>query len=130
ESCVLLLAALAANIVRIATRNKLPRISIQTPNKQITIIARTLLLILILIAGIMLWIGAPAPGGAFQAGALLGAAGILLQLANQNVIPEKTSWVFRVALVLGVATFTVVAMSTVLMGRALLDYPSDWAGAF
>lgn len=128
ELCVLLLAALAASIVRIANRNKLPKLSVQIPNKQITMIARTLLPILILIAGIMLWFGARAPGGAFQAGALLGAAGILLQLASQNVIPERSSWAFRVVLALGVATFTIVATSTILMGRNLLDFPPDWAG--
>ena len=38
--------------------------------------------VLILVSGYLLWAGAHAPGGAFQAGSVLGAAGVLLLLSG------------------------------------------------
>ena len=43
---------------------------------------RLLLPVMILIAGYLLWVGAHAPGGVFQAGSVLGAAGVLLLLSG------------------------------------------------
>ena len=43
-------------------------------------LAHWLVPVLILTAGYLLWVGAHAPGGAFQAGAILAAAGVVLRL--------------------------------------------------
>ncbi|VAX05289.1 Na(+) H(+) antiporter subunit B, partial [hydrothermal vent metagenome] len=41
-------------------------------------LSRLLVPLLILVAGYLLWVGTHAPGGAFQAGSVLAAAGVLL----------------------------------------------------
>ena len=47
-------------------------------------LVRWLVPVLILTAGYLLWVGAHAPGGAFQAGATLAAAGVVLRLAGRS----------------------------------------------
>jgi len=53
-----------------------------SPGPVLDMLPRLLVPVLILVAGYLLWVGAQAPGGAFQAGSVLGAAGVLLFLAG------------------------------------------------
>jgi len=53
-----------------------------SPGPVLDMLPRLLVPVLILISGYLLWVGAHAPGGAFQAGSVLGAAGVLLILAG------------------------------------------------
>ncbi len=79
--------------------------------------------LLILTSGYLLWVGAHAPGGAFQAGALLGAAGVMMALAGHpRATLPATSWL-RVGLVLGVFVFTAVGLGTMAAGLGFLTYP-------
>lgn len=110
ELGVLLLAAVSAIIVDRINRERLPLPPAYPPHPNIAVIARTMLPLLIVIGGIMLWFGARSPGGAFQAGALIGAAGIYLQLAGQKYFPAASSLAFRTVLVLGFGTFILVAV--------------------
>ena len=52
-----------------------------TPSPILILLLRLLLPFIILAGGYILWIGKYAPGGAFQAGAILAAGGILLSTA-------------------------------------------------
>jgi multisubunit Na+/H+ antiporter MnhB subunit len=83
--------------------------------------------LLILTAGYMLWIGASAPGGAFQAGALLGAAGVILRLAGYPAagLPGETAQRWLVSL--GVAVFALVGLALMVAGLGFLTYPPDQA---
>ncbi len=83
--------------------------------------------LLILTAGYMLWIGAVAPGGAFQAGALLGAAGVVLRLAGYPAAGLPGEGAQRWLITLGVALFA--GLGLVLMGTGLgfLTYPAGQA---
>lgn len=80
--------------------------------------------LLVLMAGYILWAGAHAPGGAFQAGALLAAAGIVLRLAGQPAggLPRNETGL-RVGLVAGTAIFLLVGIGVMLAGNSLLEYP-------
>ena len=87
----------------------------------------TLTPLLILAAGYVLWIGSSRPGGAFQAGALLGGAGVLLMLTGQSVMIAKPFWI-RLVASLGLLVFITVGASLTHSGN-FLQYPVEWAGA-
>ncbi len=90
-------------------------------------LSRLLVPLLILVAGYLLWVGAHAPGGAFQAGSVLGAAGVLLLLAGWRPDTRFTGLPLRMALVAGLGVFVVVGVVLILMGGRLLEYPPPFA---
>jgi multisubunit Na+/H+ antiporter MnhB subunit len=79
--------------------------------------------LLIFCAGYLLWVGGHAPGGAFQAGALLGAAGVVLRLSGRPDagLPPLT-WL-RLAIVLGVFAFVAAALVLMAGGYGFLTFP-------
>lgn len=85
--------------------------------------------LMLIVAGHLLWVGSFAPGGAFQSGAVLGGAGVLLVLSLpvQHIVHDR--WLLRLLLILGLAVFIAVALLLMLPGRQLLQYPVQWAGA-
>lgn len=87
--------------------------------------------VLIVMAGYVLWAGAHAPGGAFQAGALLGGAGILLVLAGKRGggLPSR-AWALHGSLVLGTAVFMLVGVGLALWGEGFLYYRVAQAGVW
>jgi len=90
-------------------------------------LARLLAPLMVLVAGYLLWVGASAPGGAFQAGAVLAAAGVLLRLAGLLPPWAAPNLLLRVGLALGLLVFVVVAAA--MLGHAtLLTYPPALAG--
>ena len=91
-------------------------------------LVRWLVPVLILTAGYLLWVGAHAPGGAFQAGATLAAAGVVLRLAGQRTIGLPQGGTLRVVIAAGVGVFLLVGLSLLVLGRPFLDYPPAWAG--
>jgi multisubunit Na+/H+ antiporter MnhC subunit/multisubunit Na+/H+ antiporter MnhB subunit len=86
---------------------------------------RILLPLLVVVAGYLLWRGSHAPGGAFQAGALLAAGGVLGSLCRMC---WPLGWRLPIALGLGVAVFLGVGLATLASGRAFLEYPPALAG--
>jgi len=84
--------------------------------------------VLILVAGYLLWIGGHAPGGAFQAGALLGAAGVLLLLTNLQLRPDLLGLPLRTGITAGPAVFIAIAALTFVWTGGLLAYPQAQAG--
>lgn len=89
---------------------------------------RLVIPVMILVAGYLLWVGGHAPGGAFQAGAVLASAGVLIGLCGKRIDGRLATWPLRVGLVLGVAVFVTVGVAAVLGGAQLLRYPTAWAG--
>lgn len=98
------------------------------PGRVLETLTRLLVPLFILVSAYVVWIGAHEPGGAFQAGAMLSAAGILLVLAGWQPPALLGRAPLRVALILGLAVFAIVALSTLVTGRALLQYPPSYAG--
>lgn len=86
--------------------------------------------LLILAGGYMLWVGAFAPGGAFQGGALLGAAGVLLRLSGHPNAGLPREPFLRIAIVLGLAAFVFVGLALLVFGEGFLTYPPDQAKTF
>jgi multisubunit Na+/H+ antiporter MnhB subunit len=83
--------------------------------------------IMIVVAGYLLWVGGHAPGGAFQAGAILAALGVLLQLAGFRWWRYLPAWIERILLTAGVAVFLAVGVGTMSPERHFLEYPTAWA---
>ena len=80
--------------------------------------------LIVLVAGYLLWVGAHAPGGAFQAGSLLGGVGILLCLSGHPLPGWANGPALRVSAVLGVAVFAALGVVAALLpGGAPLDWP-------
>lgn len=84
---------------------------------------------IVLIAGYLLWRGADAPGGAFQAAAVLAGGGILGVFAGTIRSPDPVSPSVRGILALGPGVFLVIAAIPLLAGAHLLEYPDGWGGA-
>lgn len=82
----------------------------------------------VLVAGYLLWRGSRAPGGAFQAGAILAGGGILLILADILPPPARSARWVRAVLLIGPVVFLAVAVAPLLAGGHLLEYPPGWAG--
>jgi multisubunit Na+/H+ antiporter MnhB subunit len=79
--------------------------------------------VLILAAGYLLWVGAQAPGGAFQAGALLAAAGVILVLAGLPDAALPPQPLLRLLAVAGVGVFVLVGTGLMAAGKGFLTYP-------
>jgi len=91
---------------------------------------RVLLPVLVLAAGYLLWIGAFAPGGAFQGGALLGGALVLMVLGGLARRVLQRDRLVRFGLALGVLVFAAVCAATTVMTGGLLQYPAGSGGTW
>ena len=102
-------------------------LSKSTPSPILILLLRLLLPFIVLAGGYILWIGKYAPGGAFQAGAILAAGGILLSTAAVpfNRFATKT---MSIAMGIGLLTFIVVALATMMVRGNFLQYPVAQAG--
>ncbi|OFZ54197.1 MAG: hypothetical protein A2428_01910 [Bdellovibrionales bacterium RIFOXYC1_FULL_54_43] len=92
-------------------------------------LVRVMVPILGVCGGYLLWAGSHRPGGAFQAGALLGAAGVLLQLAGYDLLADSARRGFRALLVVGFGTFLCVGIGVSTLGHQILEYPPTQAGS-
>lgn len=99
------------------------------PGMMLDNLPRRLVPLMVLVAGYLLWRGASGPGGAFQAGAVLGAAGVLLLLAGWRLPVRWQGWPLRLMLVSGVAVFAGVGLLVIPWSGLLLAYPLSAAGA-
>lgn len=95
----------------------------------LTHVPRILVPILILVAGYLLWAGAHAPGGAFQAGSMLGATGVLLLLAGWRIEDKFIGLPLRITLILGLTFIILIATLPLLSGNAFFQYPPSLAGS-
>ena len=89
---------------------------------------RTLVAIIVPLACViglhLLWIGSDQPGGAFQAGSVLAAAGVVLILTGQLQPARRSGVLLRGLLVLGVVGIGSLVLWPLLQGRA----PMAWLG--
>lgn len=83
----------------------------------------------LMIAGYLLWRGSSAPGGAFQAGALLAAGAVMLYLAGLLPPVSWRHWLVRSLMLCGISVFLLTAALTHWLGSGWLDYPAPWSKA-
>lgn len=104
-----------------------PSVPVAAPGAVLVSLIGILVPLLVLTAGYLLWVGAHAPGGAFQGGAVLAAAGILLLLrGHDNWLPGPG--LLSAALGAGLFLFVGAGVAMSLSGGVFLEYPEEWAG--
>lgn len=129
EVAVLLVAVVVALALREAQPDGPDRMGLDNP--LLRAVMSWLLPLMLLVSAYLLWAGSTRPGGAFQAGAVLAAAGVLLRLAGVRLGGfggTGGAIRLRALLVLGPAVFVAVGLGTLVGGRAFLDYPPALAG--
>lgn len=89
--------------------------------------SRILAPLAIMIGGYLLWHGSQAPGGAFQAGAVLAAGAVMLSLAGLLPPLGWSHRLVRTLMLAGVTVFILVAALTYWFGSGWLDYPAPWS---
>jgi multisubunit Na+/H+ antiporter MnhB subunit len=77
--------------------------------------------------GYVLWQGTHAPGGAFQAGALWAAAGVLTRLAGVDRLYRAPGWMLRVGYLAAFGAFTLAGVLMLLRDGWFLEFPEEWA---
>ena len=97
------------------------------PSPVLDTLIRLLVPITVVVTGYVLWLGSHAAGGAFQAGALLAGAGILLVVTNEFRLQQDRAGI-RALLVVGPAVFALVAGTLLFIEGTLLQYPPASAG--
>lgn len=106
------------------------RAFVEPPGPVLEELLRRLAPLLVLVSAYLLWVGKHAPGGAFQAGAVLGAAGVLLLLTERHVESVLPAALWRLTLVLGVTSFALLGVIFGLSQGAFLAYPENTAGTW
>ncbi|MEX1012108.1 MAG: hydrogen gas-evolving membrane-bound hydrogenase subunit E [Waddliaceae bacterium] len=71
----------------------------------------------------LLWVGTYIPGGAFQAGSILGGTGLLLLLGGVDVPIDPNYRIWKYAFVAGFGGFLLVGLLLAFFNRAFLEYP-------
>jgi multisubunit Na+/H+ antiporter MnhB subunit len=97
------------------------------PGSVLVLLARILPPFGIMFAVYMTWIGADAPGGAFQGGTVLAAMWILVMMAGVWGVPPASSPWLRTALLVGPVGFLATGLAGFFLADAFLAYPEDYA---
>jgi multisubunit Na+/H+ antiporter MnhB subunit len=78
------------------------------------------------VAGVyMCWVGASAPGGAFQGGTILAAMWLLVAIAGLRNVPMVSNRWLRLVLIVGPAIFLGIGVAGFTLAGAFLAYPAD-----
>jgi len=126
EIAVLLLAVVVALALREAQPDHPEPMGLENP--LLRAVMAWLLPLILIVAGFLLWAGSIQPGGAFQAGSVLAAAGLLLRLAGVGTAWLDNANVMRAGLALGLLTFLAVGLLVMLPGAPFLTYPAGYGG--
>lgn len=126
EVAVLLAAALA--VLALQPSEDLDVVPLPPPAEPVLhTLVRVVVPVSVVVSGWLLVLGTAGPGGAFQAGALLAGALVLLRLTgHRSPAPGRRS--LRGLLVAGTAAFLTLATGTMLLGGGLLVLEPAWAG--
>jgi len=93
----------------------------------LALLARLLPPVGIVVGVYILWVGAVAPGGAFQGGAILAAMWILVMVAGLREAPATGLRRVRLLLVAGPAVFLAVGLAGFVVADGFLAYPAPVA---
>ena len=125
EIGVLVIAAIAG--ISMARLPSLEDPAFRTHDALLDALQRWFVPLMWLVAGYLVWAGAHQPGGAFQAGAVLAATGVLMRLGGMPMGFLQPGYLLRAGLILGFAVFLLVALVTAVVGDAFLAYPAGTA---
>lgn len=124
EVMVLLMAAVG---VWSLTRAPFARRPLKPSPVQLAVV-RLLTPLMVLFSFYLVWQGSHFAGGAFQGGAVLGAAFVLMLVSELPWLKNIPSLPLRLGLLIGPLVFLGVAILCIILQGTLLDYPQEWAG--
>jgi multisubunit Na+/H+ antiporter MnhB subunit len=81
----------------------------------------------IIVAVYMCWVGASAPGGAFQGGTVLAAMWLLVMIAGLQDVPPISLLRMRLLMVVGPMIFLAIGLAGFVLADAFLAYPAGYA---
>jgi multisubunit Na+/H+ antiporter MnhB subunit len=97
------------------------------PPPAMVFLAQMLVPIGILIGIHVFWVGADAPGGAFQGGALLAAIWMVAMMARLDEPPRIDAQWLRLGVIAGPAVFLIVGLAGISMAGSFFAYPPGFA---
>lgn len=121
EIGVLVIAGIAG--ISMAKTASLEDPELRTSDSLLYALQRWFVPLMLVLAGYLLWAGAERPGGAFQAGAVVAATGVLMRLGGIPMDFLRPGLLLRLGLGLGFSVFLVVAVASAIGGEAFLAYP-------
>ncbi|MBA6292725.1 hypothetical protein H4J58_16950 [Colwellia sp. MB3u-70] len=127
EIAVLLVVVLAILPTRDHHAPFFKRIEVSKQNLVLLTLQRWITPAVVIFAGYLLWAGAHQPGGAFQAGALLAGASVLMFQSDTYQV-NYTSFMARVLLVLSLVVFLTIGTALIWFEGSLLTYPLAFSG--
>lgn len=123
EVAVLLLA-----IIGIWSMARTARVWVKRPDTpMLGAFVRFVMPLMIVVAGYLLWLGADAPGGAFQGGAVLGGMGVLWVAAAVWLPKRSGRALLRPLLAIGLAAFLLAATWMLFVRGNFFEYPPGQA---
>lgn len=127
EIAVLLTALLAARAVAGGVERSA---SARTSEPETPLIGALLAVVIpltVLVAAHLLRAGTHETGGAFQAGAVLAAAGVLLVLSGRVSRENSAGALVRLGILAGLGAFIVIGLAPMTYGQPLLALPGLWS---
>ena len=97
------------------------------PDGVLVFLAQVLPPVGIVVGIYILWVGADAPGGAFQGATLLAAMWILAIIAGVTDPPPVSRLWLRLVLVAGPVVFLAIGLAGFVVASGFLSYPVDYA---
>jgi multisubunit Na+/H+ antiporter MnhB subunit len=85
-------------------------------------LVRLLIPLMVLVGGYLLWAGSNQAGGAFQAGAIIGGAGVLFLLTSPPLMARLPRGLFSGGICLGPFFFLLIGVIALAMGGDFLEY--------
>lgn len=126
EVAVLVIAGLSALSMGHAAMGAAPER--HSADVLLEVLTRWFVPLLLVLAAYLVWAGSHRPGGAFQAGAVVAAAGVLMRLTGRASRFPGAGLVLRAGPAIGLAGFLLVGMLGPATGAAFLTYPPSLAG--
>ncbi|MBD3657182.1 MULTISPECIES: Na(+)/H(+) antiporter subunit B [Marinobacter] len=121
EIGVLVIAGIAG--ISMARTTSLEDPELRTSDSLLYALQRWFVPLMLVLAGYLLWAGSDRPGGAFQAGAVLAASGVMMRLGGIPMPFLRPGLLLRLGLALGFTVFLLVAVASAAGGEAFLAYP-------
>lgn len=126
EVAVLFTALLAARAVAGGSSASSPA----APDPETPMIGALLAVVIpltLLVSVHLLRAGTHEPGGAFQGGAVLAAAGVLLILSGRVSTVDRAPALLRMGLLAGLVSFMLIGLSPLVFGQPFMSLPGYWA---
>ncbi|SEO45175.1 hydrogenase subunit MbhD domain-containing protein [Aquisalimonas asiatica] len=123
EMGVLLMALIGAVLLRSPLIQRPGADDAGTDSPLIPVLVTVFVPLVVLMGAFLVWAGAYMPGGAFQGGAVMAGAGVMLVLGGRLHSADHIGLLMRVLLILGVTVFIVAGLLVMPLEGAFMAYP-------